>query len=132
MNICHGGYSMYFICLQNEVSRLKLLAERAAAGSEDMPAAEENDKVESSSAETPVVPSEDLPSVNTVLPDAAALAPLRSHLYEALAQSLSRELMVSTSASVSGDTPNILRDLAYDATLLNFPFPDFVKFDMIV
>lgn len=82
------------------------------------------------------MPEEAGPSINTVLPDNAALAPLRSLIYEHLTRSLSPELLVNTTAPVGtsgGGARGIpQRDMAYDAALWNFPFPEVVSFEILV
>jgi hypothetical protein len=115
---------------QREVYRLKKLATAAPPGDEG--AADQGEA--GADADTPVpAPNEDsagggngVPSVNTVLPDAATLEPLRKVLYDAL---------VSTLPPLPTNVlpvPATLRDIAYDGLLWNFPFPETVNIEMIV
>lgn len=82
----------------------------------------------------PVPVAEEGPVVNSVLPDGVALASLRARLYEALAASLSPELLVNPTAPEPGVPPTraLLRDIAYDGALWSFPFPDLVKLEILV
>lgn len=117
--------------LQNEVYRLKQLAIKkaeAAAAAEGAPAVDEDGNP------VPVPAAEEGPVVNSVLPDGAALASLRARLYEALASSLSPELLVNPTAPEPGvpAARALLRDIAYDGALWSFPFPDLVKLEILV
>jgi hypothetical protein len=119
---------------QNEVTRLRNLANRAAAPAEDA-AGEEGGEVVP--AEPVSAPEEAAPTISTVLPDNAALAPLRALLYETLTRSLSPELLVSTvapgpAAGNASSRGGLQREMAYDAALWNFPFPEVVSFEMLV
>jgi hypothetical protein len=116
------------------VTRLRNLANRAAAPAENA-AAEEGD--EAAPTEPVPTPEEAGPTISTVLPDNAALAPLRALLYETLTRSLSPELLVSTvapgpAAGSSSSRGGLQREMAYDAALWNFPFPEVVSFEMLV
>ncbi len=129
---------------QNEVNRLRQLAQRAAGGGEEEAAAEaEAATVEGEEGETAPAPvpvpaeaAEAPPTVNTVLPDNAVLAPLRGLLYETLSRSLAPDLLVSTvaptAASSAGAKSILQRDVAYDAALWNFPFPEVVTLEILV
>jgi hypothetical protein len=124
---------------QNEVNRLRQLAARAAERAAGIvPEAEAGEPAEGDGeapAPAPVeeIP-EDAPTVNTVLPDNAALAPLRATIYAALARSLAPELLVSATAPVPGTAASkaLTRDIAYDAALWNFPFPEMVECEMLI
>jgi hypothetical protein len=116
------------------VNRLRNLANRAAAPAEEA-AAEEGG--EAAPAEPVPVPEEAGPTISTVLPDNVALAPLRALLYETLTRSLSPELLVSTVApgpavGSAASRGALQREMAYDAALWNFPFPEVVSFEMLV
>jgi hypothetical protein len=120
--------------LQNEVNRLRQLAQRAAGGG-DAEAPADGETADDAPAPAPVPEEPAGPTVNTVLPDNAALAPLRSLLYQTLTQALAPELLVSTVApgpGVAQPRGAVLRELAYDAALWNFPFPEQVTFEMLV
>lgn len=104
-------------------------AEAAAAAAEGATAA-----VDEEGNPVPVPVAEEGPVVNSVLPDGAALASLRARLYEALAASLSPELLVNPTAPEPGVPPTraLLRNIAYDGALWSFPFPDLVKLEILV
>jgi hypothetical protein len=126
------------------VNRLKQIAARAAERAAGIvPEAEVGEAAavgdgEGEAAAAPPAPveevPEDAPTVNTVLPDNAALAPLRAILYAALARSLAPELLVSATAPAPGVPASkaLTRDIAYDAALWNFPFPEVVECEMVV
>jgi len=115
------------------VYRLKQLAakraEAAAAAAETVPAVDEAGEP----IPAPAAVEEEGPVVNSVLPDNAGLALLRSALYEALAGSLSPEMLVIPAAPAPGVAVRALvRDIAYDGSLWSFPFPEMVKLEMLV
>lgn len=115
--------------------RLKQLAakraEEAAAAAEAAPAPAVDEEGEPIPAPAAVV--EEGPVVNSVLPDSASLSILRSSLYEALAASLSPELLVNPVAPAPGvPVRALVRDIAYDGALWSFPFPEMVKLEMLV
>lgn len=118
--------------------RLKqLAAKRAEAAAGAAAAAEEAPAAVDEAGEPISAPAaameEEGPVINSVLPDSAALATLRSALYEALAASLSPELLVNPVAPAPGSSVRALvRDIAYDGALWCFPFPDMVKLEILV
>ncbi len=113
---------------QNEVNRLKKLAEKRAGGGEEQPAEDEAGAVPAAAPE----PVEDIPAFSSVLPDNGALAPLRTVLYEGLARTLPADMLVSPTPSGTAGSRALLRDIAYDASLWNFPFPETVEIEMLV
>lgn len=117
---------------QNEVNRLKKLAEKRAGGGEEQPAEGAGAEDEAGAVPAaPAEPAEDIPAFSSILPDNAALAPLRTVLYEGLARTLPADMLVSPTPSGAGNR-TMLRDIAFDALLWNFPFPETVEIEMLV
>lgn len=124
------------LLLQNEVNRLKRLAEKraeAAVKQAEAPAAPAEGEEGEAPAAAPAEPepAEEIPAFASILPDNSALAPLRTVLYEGLARSLPAEMLVSPTPSGAASR-TVLRDIAFDASLWNFPFPEIVEIEMLV
>lgn len=108
-----------------------VVAEGGAEGAEGTAGTEHETGAVPSAPVEPVL--EDMPAFSSILPDNSALAPLRNVLYEGLARTLPADLLVSPTPTPNGaSSRSILRDIAFDASLWNFPFPETVEIEMLV